>query len=576
MGTVVKSENITKRFGETAIRTIRVSEYVNVGNFAEECINNSEFIKALSTWGTEIDTGVKYKKGGLGVVCKCTNNSMLKIVSFKNSFKNLNGQSEKFFDLCGEPSTDANDHTQRMLLQMILKRESYIYSLLTDKQKDSLADPFIIRVCDGEDVVDYFICVNMPIFKPIDSVIKNDLYDEKQLLKMVYDILGCLVMAHNEGMRHRDVKTENIMYDETSNKFILVDWGSSCIKSDINAMQDALGINISVKSECYIDPVYDINKKGLKPSVDIYPIGVVMAYFSHPDGYRCGNNIIEFHSKVCPDKIHDGLRFITPDIYEELTDSSNRYCDLVKKSMNYEYETAEEMRQDIEDILEINKEEKGVSVTEPSFMEKKIRINAFLGIIPALLIVLFTMLFTKEGGFYAVGYNDSGVGVSVLLTIFCVLIPILIALLKNSAGNRKLFSIELKVKTLITGAVLFIASLLATNITLYGLSEYSSLDMNCTLYLISWVLTWILTKINLKNKVGNILLKCLFFGVFGGVSSGICIASGLVRGNLSMIFSVESIGLICSVVLLFTVCALCVFYFLYKILTRGVKVTEFN
>lgn len=50
-------------------------------------------------------------------------------------------------------------------------------------------------------------------------------YDEKEILKMAYDIGMALDAAHKNNLIHRDIKLENIFYDEVGQKYKLGDFG---------------------------------------------------------------------------------------------------------------------------------------------------------------------------------------------------------------------------------------------------------------------------------------------------------------------------------------------------------------
>lgn len=50
----------------------------------------------------------------------------------------------------------------------------------------------------------------------------------KALIKLYTDISSILKKAHSKGIAHKDIKPDNIIYDEDTRDFVLVDWGLAC------------------------------------------------------------------------------------------------------------------------------------------------------------------------------------------------------------------------------------------------------------------------------------------------------------------------------------------------------------
>lgn len=596
MDTSVKSEHIKSMANEkpVTIYSISVTGYKDINNLVQECVVDDKFCAGIEKWGIKLLREPPVGTGGFSAVCRCAGGSVIKIASFRKTCPSKTPLPDNLFDWNCVGKDDAN----KVYLDFLIKRESNIHSVLTDEQKNTLVAPFIIKVSDGiGNIIDYFICVNMPEFIPLKDFIDKDNFDEKLILKMTYDVLNCLNKAHLDGVRHRDVKTKNILYDKTQDKFVLADWGSSGINTDLEILRNALKVNFTMLSECYFNPYIDFATGGMELTVDIYPLGVVMAYLTHPFGYRAGNKIADFHKLVSPNSYielkNNKYRVITRDVYSGLTDSSEGFKMIVKKAMYDSYNNVSEMLEDVKKLLDIERtsdvndnvdlnELSGKTVEnivekKSSVWEKPLNINSLFGFFPVLAIVLFTMLFTKENFLCAVRYETGGEAVSVIIAIFCLVIPILISVFKKSGEKQCVLSVEIRLKTLIEGSVLYLISMLTTNFILSALNEYASLDINCILYLITLFLTWVMTKFRSKDEHMVFLLsRCLIVGSLYGLASGTLISACLSRGKLINIFSKGSIGLICSVILLFIVFSLCVFYFLYKMRTRGVKVSNFK
>lgn len=72
--------------------------------------------------------------------------------------------------------------------------------------------------------------------------------------KALEDILHGLVVIHNEGMIHKDIKPTNIVYDDKRNRYVIIDFGIACLNKDNCTMVDGtraynLGRIINTESE---------------------------------------------------------------------------------------------------------------------------------------------------------------------------------------------------------------------------------------------------------------------------------------------------------------------------------------
>ncbi len=119
--------------------------------------------------------------------------------------------------------------------------------------------------------------------------------DYRFLLDLMKPIFEALKTVHNEGMIHRDISPDNIMYAQEENKFYLIDFGTAR-----NIQQGTL----SVYKKAFYTPLEQESKK-LKqgPWTDVYAVCATL--------YKCltGKNIPTATERVTGEEIIDPKRF---------------------------------------------------------------------------------------------------------------------------------------------------------------------------------------------------------------------------------------------------------------------------
>ncbi len=90
-----------------------------------------------------------------------------------------------------------------------------------------------------------------------------------QLLNALGD---ALTYAHNQGVLHRDIKPSNILLD-TSGKPYLTDFG---LARNVQAGESTLSQDVMLGTPQYISPEQAQGVRDLKPSTDIYSLGIVL------------------------------------------------------------------------------------------------------------------------------------------------------------------------------------------------------------------------------------------------------------------------------------------------------------
>ena len=164
-------------------------------------------------------------------------------------------------------------------------------------------------------------------------------FDENEILKLAYDVGNALYESHQRKFLHRDVKLENIFYDEKHKCYKLGDFGIAKLTDNGMAQTRAFtkGYGAPEVVEA-LEQVYD-NK------VDIYSLGIVIYVllnqlcFPGADGYY-----VNAEKQYSQGYILPPLKGVSPEVYE-----------IVKKMCQFNpddrYQSMEECLADINGVM---------------------------------------------------------------------------------------------------------------------------------------------------------------------------------------------------------------------------------
>lgn len=180
----------------------------------------------------------------------------------------------------------------------------------------------------------------------------------KEACNIIYDILDGLEYAHNKGFVHRDIKVENILLDDKA-RAKLSDFGFA--KSYIEA-----GHSMFTKfgelggTFVYMAPEQISNYRFVKPSADIYSLGVCLYYmltgyfpYPVPSPLQIAKGEIW---NVSDDKLINFILYKEPipikEIKSEIPDEMAEVIHTaLSKDIERRYKTAGEMKEAIRNIL---------------------------------------------------------------------------------------------------------------------------------------------------------------------------------------------------------------------------------
>ncbi|MDQ6887509.1 MAG: serine/threonine protein kinase [Gemmatimonadota bacterium] len=135
-----------------------------------------------------------------------------------------------------------------------------------------LRHPNIIRILavGQEDHAAYFVMDYLPNGLVEKLNVMGTLH-ESLLIRLGLDVSAALAFAHREGVIHRDIKTDNVLYDEHGNA-IVADFG---IARALVGYVDQTGTNMVVGTPQYFSPE-QARGLTLDGRADIYSLGVTM------------------------------------------------------------------------------------------------------------------------------------------------------------------------------------------------------------------------------------------------------------------------------------------------------------
>lgn len=181
--------------------SIPIFTYVNINGVDEKLlVNFDEIYTHISTLG----------KGGSGSV-KCYQENSTKLsyaIKEIEIFEETNVMDLKIEinTLISIQNKINSDHIVKYFDSFLIKRNGgFVYAIVTEH-------------IEGNSLSNY---VNLSIDGLIDI-------NENIVLKIAYWLFDTLSLLHENGYVHRDIKPENIMVDTENNRFVLIDFGTTC------------------------------------------------------------------------------------------------------------------------------------------------------------------------------------------------------------------------------------------------------------------------------------------------------------------------------------------------------------
>ncbi|EAX97578.1 CMGC family protein kinase [Trichomonas vaginalis G3] len=171
-------------------------------------------------------------------------------------------------------------------------------------QKYNREAKILLNLRDGPNIVKLYDIVQNPktlqysmVFEYVKESDYTDLFpdikeDEAKLY--LYQLLQALDYCHSCGIMHRDVKPLNILFDRSTRKLRLIDWGLA------EFYHPETRYNIHVASRHFKPPELLLDYQYYDYSIDMWSFGVTMAglIFKKTPFFR-GNDDLDMVNKIC-------------------------------------------------------------------------------------------------------------------------------------------------------------------------------------------------------------------------------------------------------------------------------------
>jgi serine/threonine-protein kinase len=125
---------------------------------------------------------------------------------------------------------------------------------------------------------------------------KRDYITVGECIRISKSVLSALVVAHNHGVIHGDIKPANIMYDEKLDIYILTDFGAA-----YTGVKNKQGNNIIIGTPSYMSPE-QLEGKKLDGRSDLFSLAVSLYHLL--TGYQpfTGDNLFELKQSIINDE----------------------------------------------------------------------------------------------------------------------------------------------------------------------------------------------------------------------------------------------------------------------------------
>lgn len=316
------------------------------------CPNCNTILGKLSKDGV---IGNRYKiikllgKGNMGFVFKALDMNLDRYIALKSiSLRNI-------------ISPDQKERARKRIL-----REAKSQAKIGDH-------PNIVIVYDfGLEDDFYYIIMELIVGNDIEYYLKKKTrFPINQILKIVANICTALDYAHKNNIIHRDIKPSNIIITD-KNIIKIADFGIAKVLGSDETNITKTGMLVG--TPYYMSPE-QILGKDLDGRSDIFSLGSIFYKMLTLNNPFQGKGIIQILDAIVT-KVPQDIKEINAEVSPEISDIVSK---ALKKDLSKRYQSAGEMKYDIEKVLHKNKDQipslKDKSNQMPSQKEKEIQLK---------------------------------------------------------------------------------------------------------------------------------------------------------------------------------------------------------
>jgi serine/threonine protein kinase/formylglycine-generating enzyme required for sulfatase activity len=213
-----------------------------------------------------------------------------------------------------------------------------------------LHHPNIIRVFDcGQQRNFFYIAMEFLEGKPLNEFMKEQKPGIEQILKVFDELLDAVEFAHQHGVVHRDLKPQNIMVEDVSNRAKLIDFG---LAKDFTHGMELTQPGQILGSPFYLSPEqtrgesYKVDGRS-----DVFALGVILYELTTGSRPFAGKSAPEVYAKILNSNPVPPMA-LNPEIDQELQDI---ILDALEKEVEERFQSAQEMRDCLTDYRDFLK-----------------------------------------------------------------------------------------------------------------------------------------------------------------------------------------------------------------------------
>jgi len=241
------TESVKKRLGSCEKVTMKLRSLLNISSISSTCVNHKRLEESSEVKDREFSKlyklGGELGKGGFGVVYAAVRRADKLQVAVKEVYK-----------------------------AKIIKKTSDGKIPLEVALMQQVADvPGVIKILDWFESTESFFIV-------MEKFVGQDLFDyisERGPLKesaardLFAQVLETVLLCHNRGVLHRDIKDENILIDPRSKQIRLIDFGSGTYLID-GLYNDFEGTRV------YAPPEWLLTRRYSASSLTVWSLGILL------------------------------------------------------------------------------------------------------------------------------------------------------------------------------------------------------------------------------------------------------------------------------------------------------------